>query len=130
MNTLRELKSQILAPGSDLWIDEDDVNRIRELLPTDGSISVTDLQVLTEMRVESRAVCAAFDELYFPALRESLLADGRICAVEHLTLLRMLYGGGGVDEAEKQFLRELRRDLTVVTPEFEALYQDAFSDDT
>lgn len=129
MSTLRELKSQILAEGSDLWINEPDVARIRACLPADGSISAEDVRVLAEMRAEARAVCASFDELFFPAFRQVLLADGRLSSAERLLLLRVLYGGGGVDDAERAFLRELRRELRDVTPEFEALYRDAFADD-
>ena len=47
---------------------------------------------------------------------------------EQFELLRVLYGGGGIDPAERAFLVELRRDLPHVTPEFEALYRQALKD--
>jgi hypothetical protein len=40
----------------------------------------------------------------------------------------MLYGGGGIDEAERRFLQELREALKEVPPEFEAMYRQAMRD--
>jgi len=125
MSSLRALKAQILVDGEDLVIDEADVARIRESLPSTGVIAREDLGVLTEMRAEARAVCAAFDQLFFPAFKKYILADGKISLEEQFLLLRVLYGGGGVDEAERQFLRELRRDALEVSPEFERIYAEA-----
>ncbi len=129
MSQLRALKSEILVDGQDLWINDEDVKRIRAALPADGSISPEDLKVLAEMRTEARAVCAAFDELFFPALKAYLLADGRVTQSEQFLLLRMLYGGGGIDDAERRFIQELRRELREVTPEFEVIYQEAMRED-
>ena len=128
MSRLRALKERILVDGQDLWIDDAEVALIRGCLPTDGSIPPEDLKVLTEMRTKARAACAAFDELFFPALKSFLLSDGQISQSEQFLLLRMLYGGGGIDDAERRFLQELRRELDPVTPEFQAIYQEAMSE--
>ena len=128
MSTLRELKQQILQDGEDLQIDDADWARIRELLPAAGSPVAEDLRVLTEMRTEARSVCPAFDGYFFPALKADLLSDGRISSLEQFQLLRLLYGGGGIDPAERKFLQELRRDLKSPSPEFESLYQQAMRD--
>lgn len=129
MSTLRALKSQILVEGQDLWINDEEFKQIRAALPADGSISTEDLKVLTEMRTEARVVCDAFDKMFFPALKKFLLADGRISQAEQFMLLRMLYGGGGIDDAERRFLQDLRSALREVTPEFEAIYRDAMSEE-
>lgn len=128
MSVLRELKSQILAEGRDLSIDDEDVAMIREQLPADGTIPVADLLVLAEMRSEARAVSPAFDRLFFPAFKAYLLADGVISMPEQFLLLRMLYGGGGIDAAERRFLIELRDEARVVTPEFDALFHQALAE--
>ena len=129
MSTLRALKSQILVDGKDLWINDEEFARIRECLPKDGSLSPDDLKVLTEIRTEARVVCEAFDRIFFPALKKFLLADGRISDSERFLLLRMLYGGGGIDDAERRFIQELRQELREVPPEFEALYQDTMREE-
>ena len=129
MSTLRALKSQILIDGQDLWINDEEFKQIRAALPADGSISPDDLKILAEMRTEARVVCDAFDQMFFPALKKYLLADGRISQAEQFLLLRMLYGGGGIDDTERRFIQELRRELREVTPEFEAIYRDAMSEE-
>jgi len=55
-----------------------------------------------------------------------ILADSRIGLDEQYYLLKMLYSDGHVRECEKQFLRELRREAQGITPEFEALCEEAF----
>jgi len=120
---LRELKQQFLQEGTDLQIDDADWKRIRELLPPAGQPSADDLHALVEMRAEARSVCPAFDSYFFPAFKAHVLADGSISTMEQFQLLRMLYGGGGVDAAERRFLQDLRGALKSPTPEFESLYQ-------
>lgn len=127
MSKLRELKSQILVDGEDLHLDDADVARIRQCLPADGSVSADDLTVLAEMRRQARVVSPAFDRLFFPAFKAQLLADGTISLPEQFQLLRLLYGGGGIDAAERRFLQELRNEVREVTPEFEALYRQAMT---
>lgn len=128
MSKLQALKSQILVRGEDLCLDEADVTQIRECLPADGTLPSEDLLALAEMRSEAQVVCPAFDELFFPAFKTYLLADGTISRYEQFLLLRMLYGGGQVDDAERQFLQELRQEARTVSPEFEAMYQQAMND--
>jgi hypothetical protein len=128
MSGVRDLIGDILVDGEDLRIDEADAARIQALLPTDGPIAAEDLEALVELRSRARVVCPAFDRLFFPALKSWLLADGAIDLPEQFQLLRILYGGGGIDEVERGFLKELRRDVKRVTPEFEAICQQALRD--
>ena len=130
MSKLRDVKTRILADGEDLRIDDADLALIREQLPADGSIAPDDLAVLTEIRTEARSVCPAFDELFFPAFKAYLLADGIISPSEQFTLLRMLYGGGGIDAAERKFLLELRKEVRQPTAEFDALCRQALTEVT
>lgn len=127
MSTLREIKSQILVEGEKLAINNEDVRLIRERLPVDEPMSADDLMVLAELRSEARAVCPAFDQIFFPAFKAHLLADEKIDLHEQFVLLRMLYGGGGIDPAERKFLMELRSEVSEMTPEFDALCQTALS---
>jgi hypothetical protein len=128
VSKLSDLKNQILQEGVDLQIDETDWDRIREMLPQNSCPSPDDLRILLEMRTEARSVCPAFDAYFFPMFKASLLADGEISAMEQFQLLSMLYGGGGIDENERRFLKEIRRDLKAVSPEFETMYQQAMRD--
>lgn len=131
MSVLRPLKARILVEGEDGRIDDQDLALLRSHLPADGSIPADEMKVLIELRSEARAVCAAFDAWFFPAFKSYLLADKKISPLEQFELLRMLYGGGGIDPAEKAFLQDLRKDLSklgTLTPEFEGMYQQAMRD--
>jgi hypothetical protein len=130
VSKLRELKDKILSNGTDLTIDEADVAQIRKALPAEGALTFDDVKTLTELRTEARAVCPAFDQYFFPVFKRHLLADGTISLPEQFTLLRLLYGGGGIDANERQFLIELRREVRDVTPEFDNLYKQAISEVT
>jgi hypothetical protein len=125
MSKLREVKAQILLEGEDLRIDDSDVALIRECLPPDGTVTGEDLAVLVEMRREARVVSPAFDQLFFPALKNQILADGKVDFMEMFEILRLLYGGGGIDSAKLAFLQELRKEVSEVSPEFDAMFKQA-----
>jgi hypothetical protein len=125
MSKLLELKAQILA--EDMQIDDSDWAQLRKCLPPDGRVKPDDLKTLVELRTAARGVCPPFDDYFFPVLKASLLADGAVSFSEKFTLLRLLYGGGGIDNAERDFLEELH-DEAPATPEFEELYQQALRD--
>ena len=126
--TLRDLKFEILQDGEDLTIDSAEFERIKKHLENQACVTPDELKTLTEMRTEARRVCPEFDEFFFTALRDAILKDGMIDSFEHFQLLRLLYGGGGIDSAERKFLQQLRAGLKHVSPEFEALYQQAMRD--
>jgi hypothetical protein len=128
MSKLREIKGRILVDGEDLCIDDKDWALIRENLPADGHLDPEDLKVLIEMRTQARVVCRAFDEFFFPAFKASLLADGKISPLEQFSLLSLLYGGGGIDAAERDFLRQLKKEVKQSSPEFDAMYAQAMRD--
>jgi len=122
MGRLHEFRSELLRDGK---ITEDEVEVIRHYVQEDGKLDLDDLKLLVELLSEADEVCPAFDALFFPAAREVILADGRIGFDEQFYLLKMLYSDGCVRESEKEFLVELHREASEVTPEFEALVEEA-----
>jgi uncharacterized tellurite resistance protein B-like protein len=124
MNRLYELQDELLQDGV---ISDHDVEIIREYLRDKGNLDTEDVKLLVELLCAAREVSPSFDELFFPALKKVILADGRIGMDEQFYLLKMLYADGNVRESEKQFLRELRREAKETTSEFEALCQEAFN---
>ena len=117
MSRLRDLKSTILAEGTDLRIEDADVDLIRKNLPAEGALSRDEVEFLTELRTEARAVCPAFDLTLLPAFKAHLLADGKISHTPSSYPAALLYGGGGIDPAERQFLIELRKEVREVSPD-------------
>jgi hypothetical protein len=122
MGRLRDMQTELLRDGK---ITDQEVDVLREYLHDKGSLDMEDVKLLVELLSEARQVSPAFDEIFFPALKSVILADGRIGQDEQFYLLKMLYSDNNVRESEKQFLRELRREAEEITPEFEALLDEA-----
>jgi hypothetical protein len=124
MSSLHRLRAELLNDGK---ITEDEVEVIRRHLEEDGKLDLDDVKFLVGLLSEADEVCPAFDELFFPALKEVILADGRIGPDEIYYLLKMLYSDGHVRESEKQFLLELKREAKEVPPEFQAMCDEAMN---
>jgi uncharacterized tellurite resistance protein B-like protein len=124
MSGLQDLHDELLCDGR---ITDNEVAVIRDYLHRDGRLDLEDVKLLIELLSGAREVCPAFDELFFPVLKQVLLEDGRIGADEQFYLLKMLYADGVVRESEKQFLRELRAEVRETTPEFEQLCETALA---
>ena len=122
MSNLHKLRSELLEDGR---ITDSEVEVIQDHIHRDGRLDLDDVKFLIELLCEAREVCAAFDELFFPALKEVILEDGCIGQDEQFYVLKMLYSDGHIRESEKQFLLQLREEAKEVTPEFEALCEEA-----
>jgi hypothetical protein len=127
MADLMKLKEKVLADGR---VDDDEVELICRELYDDGKIDKEEVEFLVALRNEARAVCPAFEELFFDALKLNVLADGSIDAEEAAWLRQMLFADGKVDEREKKFLRELRHEADRVSPEFQRLYDECMTGGT
>jgi hypothetical protein len=124
MGRLHELQSQLLPNGK---ITDREVAAIRNCLQGEEKPTLDDVKFLVELLSNAREVSPSFDELFFPILKDVLLADGRITLDEQFYLLKMLYSDGCVRDSEKQFLRELRGEVNETTPEFDALCDEALN---
>ncbi len=124
MPNLHELRSELLG---DRRITDCEVQVIQDHIHRDGQLDLDDVKFLIGLLCEAHEVCAAFDELFFPALKEVILEDGRIGQDEHFYLLKMLYSDGHIRDSEKQFLLQLREETRELTPEFEALCEEALA---
>jgi hypothetical protein len=78
-----------------------------------------------QLLVGAKEVCPAFDDLFFPVLKEVILNDGRIDHGEQFYLLKMIYGDGQIREREMRFLMELRREAKEVPAEFDEMCRTA-----
>ena len=97
-------------------MERDEVQTIRDYIERDGKLDIDDVKFLVGLLSDADEVCAAFDDLFFPALKEVVLADGVIAPDEQFYLLKMLYSDGVIRENEKEFLRELRNEAKEVPP--------------
>ncbi len=124
MGTLHQLRGELLNDGR---ITPAEVEVIRAYVEQDGKLDHQDVRFLVELLSDARDVCEEFDALFFPALKQVLLADGQITPDEQYWLLKMLYGDGRVRPSERRFLEELREQLEHRSPEFEAIYAGALT---
>jgi hypothetical protein len=118
MANLQELKAKILADGR---IDDEEVALLRHELYADGKIDKDEVEFLIALRNEAKATVPGFEQLFFQALKQNVLADGAIDAEEAAWLRAMLFADGKIDDAEKTFLRDLRAGARSVSPAFEKL---------
>jgi len=118
MANLYRLHAELL---NDNKITDDEVAIINHQVESDGQLDLNDVKFLVGLLSSAEEVCPAFDDLFFPVLKDVLLADGKVTMDEHFYLLKMLYADGHVREQERQFLFELRGELDETTPEFDAL---------
>jgi hypothetical protein len=123
MGQLHELRSELLR---DRRITDDEVEIIRDYIHQDGKLDLDDVKFLVELLSDADEVSPEFDRLFFPVLKEVILRDGKIGQDEQFYLLKMLYSDGRVRESERQFLSELKREADELSPQFEALYEEAF----
>lgn len=126
MGRLHQFRAQLLR---DRKITDDEVDVIRDYILEDGKLDLDDVKLLVELLSEADEVSPAFDKLFFPALKEVILADGRIGMDEQFYLLKMIYSDGCIRDNEKEFLLELRNEADEISPEFEALCQEALHAD-
>lgn len=127
MGTLFRLKERLLTDGK---ITDCEIQAIRDYIDANGRLDLDDVRFLVNLLSEAREVCPEFDELFFPALKQVLLADGHVGPDEQFYLLKMLYSDGRIRPVEKQFLEELRAEARDVSPEFESLCETALAADS
>ena len=124
MAGLRQIQAELLQDGK---ITENEVEKIKDHMASDGRLDYEDAKFLVELLKQADWVCQAFDDLFFPCLREIILQDGKVGMDEQYLLLQMLYADGEVRDNERRFLSELYRDAQEITPEFEQLCQTALN---
>jgi uncharacterized tellurite resistance protein B-like protein len=122
----------MLADGK---IDDDEIKVLRKELWEDGQIDMEEVKFLIDLRNHAQKKAKAkkeevnpkFTELFFKALQENVLKDGRIDAAEAGWLREMLFADGKIDEDEKKFLLKLKKSAKATSPQFENLYEDCMS---
>jgi hypothetical protein len=121
MLQLRQLMEDVLANGK---VESKDLDILRRELYADGKIDRREADFLVEMHKRLQRVTPAFEEFFYRAIKDHILADGKITAEEVTWLRQMLYADGRIDDREKKFLHQLRGEARQACPEFEALCKE------
>jgi hypothetical protein len=123
----------ILADGE---IDEAEVKVLRKELWADGEIDTDEVKFLIELRNEAQKRARArnaevnpkFEQLFFKAIEQNVLKDGKIDTREANWLRNMLFADGKIDANEKKFLTRIKKAATGGTSTaFEKLYQECMA---
>jgi uncharacterized tellurite resistance protein B-like protein len=126
MGDLYRLKDQLLSDGC---VTDQEVSAINAYIHQNGKLDLDDVKFLVGLLSEAREVSAGFDAIFFPALKQVVLQDGRVGLDEQFYLLKMLYADGKIRDSERKFLREVRAELQETSPEFESLFETAMNVD-
>jgi uncharacterized tellurite resistance protein B-like protein len=119
----------LLADGK---IDDDEVRALRKQLYEDGKIDKKEVDFLIELRNAAQKKAKAkqakvnpnFTKLFFKAVTDNVLADGKIDTAEANWLRKMLFADGVIDADEKKFLAALKKAAKGTSPAFEKLYAE------
>jgi uncharacterized tellurite resistance protein B-like protein len=122
----------ILADGT---IDDAEVRVLQRELWADGKIDAKEVQFLIDLRNSAQKKAKAkkaevnpkFENLFFKAIEENVLRDGRISAKEANWLRKMLFADGKIDDNEKKFLGRIKKAARSTSPEFDRLCQECLA---
>jgi hypothetical protein len=118
--------SALLADGK---IDDTEVKVLRKALWADGKIDDDEVKFLIDLRNAAqkkakKGLRPKFEAMFFKAVEENVLVDGKIDAKEAGWLRGMLFADGKIDNNEKKFLEKIKKAAKSTSPEFDRLYED------
>ena len=122
MRELRQIEQSILAHGR---VDGSELEGLRRQLYADGNIDRAKADFLVELHKRVQHLTPAFEQLFYQAIKDHMLADGWIDAEDAAWLRRMLYADGKIDDQERRFLHELNGEAKKVSREFEGLFAES-----
>jgi hypothetical protein len=119
MLDLRQIEHAILANGR---VDGPELDVLRQKLYAGGKIDRPGADFLVELHKRVQHRTPAFEHFFYQAVKDHILARGRIDAEEAAWLRRMLFADGKIADEGRKFLHELKGEAKQVGPEFEALF--------
>ena len=122
MSDLRQIEHDILANGR---VDGPELEVLRQRLYADGKIDRRGADFLVELHKRVQHLTPAFEHFFYQAIKDHILADGRIDAEEASWLRQMLFADGKIDDEERKFLHELKGEAKQVSREFEVLFEES-----
>jgi uncharacterized tellurite resistance protein B-like protein len=122
----------VLADGV---IDDAEVRILKKELWADGHIDKEEVDFLIELRNTAQKKAKAkqvevnpkFEKLFFDAVEQNVLQDGKIDADEAVWLRKMLFADKKIDANEKKFLGRLKKAAPQTSPEFDKLYDECMA---
>jgi hypothetical protein len=122
MMKLRQIEQDILANGR---VDGNELEVLRRQLYAGGKIDRRGADFLVELHKRVQQRTPAFEQLFYQAIKDHILARCRIDAEEVAWLRRMLFADGKIDDEERKFLHELKGEAKQVSREFDVLFEES-----
>jgi len=119
---LRQVERDVMATGK---VNKDELEILRQELYAHGGIDRQGADFLVELHKRVQHLTPAFDHFFYQAIKDHILAHGRINAEETSWLRRMLFADGKIDDQERKFLHELKGEAKETSHEFAALFEES-----
>jgi uncharacterized membrane protein YebE (DUF533 family) len=119
MLDMLQLENEIQGHGK---VDGPELNALRRHVYANGKPDRPKADFLVELHKRVQHMTPAFEQFFYQAIKDHILADGKIDAEEADWLRRMLFADGKIDDQERKFLHELKGEAQGASGEFEALY--------
>ena len=97
-------------------VDSDHLEALRRGLYAGGKVGRPEADFLVELHKRVQHPNPAFEQLFYQAIKDHILADGRIDAEEAAWLRRMLFADGKITDEERKFLHELKGEARADQP--------------
>jgi hypothetical protein len=122
MLKLRQIEQDILTTGK---VNGPELEMLRRELYARDKIERPEADFLVELHKRVQHLTPAFEQFYYQAVKDHILAHGRIDAEETSWLRRMLFADGKIDDEERKLLHELKGEAKHVSREFEVLFGES-----
>ena len=122
MLKLRHIEQDILTNGR---VDGPELEALRQQLYAVEEIDRQKADFLVELHKRVQHMTPAFEQFFYQAIKDHILADGRIDAEESAWLRRVLLTDGKIKDEERKFLHELKGEAKQGSPEFELLFAES-----
>jgi hypothetical protein len=122
MLELRQIEQDILATGK---VDRHELEVLRKQIYASGEIGRRGADFLVELHNRVQHLTPAFEQFFYQAIKDHILAQGRIDAEEAAWLRRMLFADGKFADQKRKFLHELKGEAEQVSREFEILFEES-----
>jgi hypothetical protein len=121
MLDFRQMEQAILANGR---VDGRELEELRRHLYVGGKVGRQGADFLVELHKRVQHLTPEFEHFFYQAIKDHVLAQGRIDAEEAAWLRRMLFADGKFHDEGRRFLHELKGEAGQVSREFAALFDE------
>jgi hypothetical protein len=121
MMQLRGIEQTILANGR---VDGPELEALRRQLYAGKKIERPTADFLVELHKRVQHRTPAFEHFFYQAIKDHILAQGRINAEETAWLRRMLFADGKFEDEKRKFLHELKGEAKEIGEEFDSLFAE------